>query len=156
MTRRTWKIRTADRDDVVRLAHSLSISPLTATVLLARGVQRVDDAQEWLSPPNTVFHDPFLISDMDRAVDRLLLAVKDRERICCYGDYDVDGISATSLYRLFLGQRGANVVAYIPDRQIEGYGLNESALRKLCYDGVKVLLTADCGNHFTPRGRVSQ
>ena len=127
------------------MAEALSISPLTATVLLGRGISDVGQARQWLSLDEPVLHDPFLIPDMEPAIHRLHYAITHGECICCYGDYDVDGMSATSLYLLGLREYGATCDVYIPDRQTEGYGLNTSALRQLAGQGVKVLITVDCG-----------
>ena len=138
-------MRNYNQEDAYAMAQALSISPITATVLLARGIQGIEEARDWLSPSLTFMHDPFLFPDMDRTVDRLHRAVVRGESICCYGDYDVDGISAVSLYLMFFRSLGANIRVYIPDRQSEGYGLNESAVRKLAQEGVKVLITVDCG-----------
>lgn len=143
MRRRIWRVRSYSETEARTIADALSISYLTATVLSARGFGQVGDARVWIS--EVLDHDPFRIPDMDRAVERLDRAIRDREPICCYGDYDVDGISATSMYFLFLRRHGAKVSIYIPDRQTEGYGLNDSAIRKLAEQGAKVLLTADCG-----------
>jgi single-stranded-DNA-specific exonuclease len=90
-------------------------------------------------------HDPFLLPDVERAVDRLSHAIAGGEKICFYGDYDVDGVSATSLYLSFFQSLGARVVAYIPHRLREGYGLNVEALRRLQREGVTLLVTSDCG-----------
>ena len=127
------------------MAQALSISPITASVLLGRGVKNIEEARSWLTPTHRVPYDPFLIPDMDRLIDRLHQAVVNNDKICCYGDYDVDGITAASLYLVYFRELGADISVYIPDRQSEGYGLNESALRKLAEDGVKVLITVDCG-----------
>jgi single-stranded-DNA-specific exonuclease len=90
-------------------------------------------------------HDPFLIPDMAQAVDRLHDAVRRQERVCFYGDYDVDGMCATSIYLSFFRGLGADVRAYVPHRIREGYGLNEGAIRRLAADGVTLLVTSDCG-----------
>ena len=82
---------------------------------------------------------------MERAIDRLHLAIQRGERICFYGDYDVDGMAATSLHLIFWRRVGAKAEVYIPHRQEEGYGLQEGAIRKLADTGVSLLLTADCG-----------
>lgn len=127
------------------MAEALDLSPLTIAVVLGRGVREITQARQWLFDSRDGGYDPFLMPDMERAVQRLQRAVQLGERICCYGDYDVDGITATSLYLLFLRGVGAQVGFYIPERQNEGYGLNESAVRTLAQDGVKVLVTIDCG-----------
>ncbi len=140
-----WIVRNSDSAHVADLAEALGLSTITATVLMNRGISDVESARQWLLPDQTVVHDPFLMADMDKAVERLHQAIIQQERICCFGDYDVDGISATSLYLLFLRQQGAKVDFYIPDRKSEGYGLSKKAVRRLANDGVKVLVTIDCG-----------
>jgi single-stranded-DNA-specific exonuclease len=103
----------------------------------------VDQATAWMTPIRT--HDPFLIPDMERAVDRLCQAMRRQERVCFYGDYDVDGMSATSIYLSFFRGLGAEVRAYVPHRLREGYGLNEAAVKILAKEGVTLLVTSDCG-----------
>ncbi len=145
MKARPWIVNRVDREQQAVLAHSLSISPITASVLMARGVTTTEQASRWLSPFHAIPHDPFLLPDMEKAVDRLHRAVGGGELVCFYGDYDVDGISATSLYLAFFHGLGANVRAYIPHRVREGYGLNEGALRALWQEGVRLVVTSDCG-----------
>ena len=103
----------------------------------------MDQALAWISPLRA--HDPFLIPDIERAIDRLHQAMLRHERVCFYGDYDVDGMSATSIYLSFFRGLGAHVRAYVPHRLREGYGLNEGAIRTLAADGVSLLVTSDCG-----------
>jgi single-stranded-DNA-specific exonuclease len=145
MVERQWVVRGIDRDEQMAMASMLSLSPITASVLLARGVVTKDQAHRWLSPHQAEVYDPFLIPDMERAVDRLHQAISTAERICFYGDYDVDGISATSLYLTFFRRIGADACWYIPHRLHEGYGLNEQAIHHLAAEGVKVLVSSDCG-----------
>lgn len=145
MARKHWVFREVDQERQLALARALSVSKVTASVLLARGVATMEEAKHWLSPEQTPVHDPFLIPDMELAVDRLHRAVTTGEAVCFYGDYDVDGISATSLYLTFFRRLGANVMAYIPHRLREGYGLNGNAIRRLATEGVGLVVTADCG-----------
>ncbi len=145
MVVKQWVFRDVNRVQRLALAQALSISPITASVLLARGVATQEQAGYWLSPQQAAVHDPFLLPDMERAVDRLHRAVTGGEPICFYGDYDVDGISATSLYVTFFRSLGGRVTAYIPHRIQEGYGLNERAISRLAQDGVRLLVTSDCG-----------
>lgn len=145
MLHKIWKVRSIDQGQVDALARVLSISPLTATVLWRRGVVEADQARGWLLPSGGLTHDPFLLPDVEPALDRLHLAIQRGERVCFYGDYDVDGICATSLHLLFWRSVGAKAEGYIPHRQEEGYGLNEAALRRFADEGVSVLVTADCG-----------
>ena len=145
MMAKKWKVSDYDPNGIHAMATALALSPLTVAVLFGRGIDDVEKARVWLSRHQGVGHDPFHMPDMECAIDRLHQAIQQGERICCFGDYDVDGMSATSLYLLYLQEQGAKVGFYIPDRQTEGYGLNESAIQQLAQDGVKVLMTIDCG-----------
>lgn len=143
MKSKLWVVRQVDPIQRGLLSQALSISSTTASLLLNRGVTNVDQATAWMSPLR--HHDPFLIPDMEQAVDRLYQAMQRREVVCFYGDYDVDGMSATSIYLSFFRGLGAEVRAYVPHRLREGYGLNENAVRTLAKDGVSLLVTSDCG-----------
>ena len=125
------------------LVQALSISPATASLFLSRGVTTPDEVTTWML--RQVPHDPFLIPDMEQAVERLHRAVTTQEPICFYGDYDVDGITATSLYLSFFGGLGAQVRAYVPHRLREGYGLNLDAVQRMHGEGISLLVTSDCG-----------
>lgn len=140
-----WIIQAPNLEQQLLLARTLSISPVTASVLLARGMLTAEQARSWLSPHQLSSHDPFLLPDMEKVVDRLHQAVSGGEALAFFGDYDVDGISATSLYVSFFKGLRAHVRAYIPHRIREGYGLNERAIRGLREDGVGVVVTSDCG-----------
>jgi single-stranded-DNA-specific exonuclease len=143
MKSKLWVFREFDPFRRAALAQSLSISSATASLLLARGVTTPLEATSWMS--HQIPHDPFLIPDMQPAVDRLHRAVSAHEPVCFYGDYDVDGMSATALYLSFFGSLGANVRAYVPHRKREGYGLNAAAVQRLHDEGVSLLVTSDCG-----------
>lgn len=145
MQEKLWVFRPADIALQNNLSRRLSISPVTASVLLARGVTTPDEATRWMSSAQGGLHDPFLIPDMEPAVERLHLALSRQERVCFYGDYDVDGVSATSLYLSFYQGLGGDACGYIPHRVREGYGLNEGAIRRLAQEGVSLLVTSDCG-----------
>ena len=119
-------------------------APLTAMILSARGIDTPAQANEYLSC-DAQLHDPFLMTDMDLAAGRVGLAVQRGEKIAVFGDYDVDGITATCLLTAFLRQHGADVVSYIPGRLEEGYGLNPIAINQLHREGVKLIITVDCG-----------
>jgi single-stranded-DNA-specific exonuclease len=143
MKSKLWVFRNIDPLSRAALAQALSISAATASLLLARGVTTPAEASTWMS--HQLPHDPFLIPDMEQAVERLHRAVLTHEQICFYGDYDVDGMSATSLYLSFFGSRGANVRGYVPHRKREGYGLNLEAVQRLHDEGISLLVTSDCG-----------
>ena len=119
-------------------------SPLTAMVLSARGMATAKDAADYLDR-DCPMPDPFLMKDMDLAAGRVGLAMQRGEKIAVFGDYDVDGITATCLLSDFLRRHGADCVSYIPGRLEEGYGLNSIAIHQLWSEGVKLIVTVDCG-----------
>ena len=119
-------------------------SPLSAMILSARGMKSPEDAYAYLDC-DCEMPDPFLMTDMDLAAGRVGVAISRGEKIAVYGDYDVDGITATCLLYDFLRQLGADVISYIPGRMEEGYGLNRMAIDQLHAEGVKLIVTVDCG-----------
>jgi len=139
-----WDIKGFDRDTAVSLCRD-HVNPLQAVFLSSRGVRSIDDARTILGiTPSDVF-DPFLMTDMDKAVSRIRAAINDGERIAIYGDYDVDGMTSCTLLALWLRTQGADYEIYIPGRFGEGYGLNNSALDALKTNGVGLVITVDCG-----------
>ena len=118
--------------------------PLVAMILAARGMDSQAKAREYLNADAKLL-DPFLLRDMDLATQRVKLALSRGEKIAVFGDYDVDGITATCLLTEFLRKQGADCVPYIPGRLEEGYGLNPIAIRQLHSEGVKLIVTVDCG-----------
>ena len=118
--------------------------PLAAMILASRGIENPRQAAAYLDC-NAPMPDPFLMTDMDKAAGRVGLAMARREKIAVFGDYDVDGITATCLLTDFLRRHGANCVSYIPGRLEEGYGLNPIAIHQLHGEGVKLIITVDCG-----------
>ena len=119
-------------------------SPLSAMVLASRGVEDPQQARALLRCDGPL-DDPFLMTDMALAAGRVAVAIENREKIAVFGDYDVDGITATCLLYEFLRSCGADCVTYIPGRMEEGYGLNPTAIRQLAAQGVKLIVTVDCG-----------
>ena len=119
-------------------------APLAAMILASRGIGTVRDAQKYLDC-NAPLLDPFLMTDMDLAAGRVGLALARQEKIAVFGDYDVDGITATCLLTDFLRRHGANCISYIPGRLEEGYGLNPIAIHQLHAEGVNLIITVDCG-----------
>jgi len=145
MNAKQWVLRNCIPEETQSLARDLSLSPITAAILMGRGLTTKEAARSWISGESSVSHDPFLLPDMEQGVDRIHRALNEGEHICFYGDYDVDGISATSIHLNYFGQYSSNLRSYIPQRLTEGYGLNEEAIRKLSKAGVSVLVTSDCG-----------
>ena len=138
-----WNVTQPEQGAVNALVRS-GYSPLTAMVLSARGLSGPREAAAYLDCSAPLL-DPFLMTDMDLAAGRVALAMTMGEKIAVFGDYDVDGITATCLLTDFLRRHGADVVSYIPGRLEEGYGLNAIALHQLAGQGVKLIITVDCG-----------
>lgn len=144
--KKRWKVSPANKELQAELGRELNILPLTAQLLVNRGLVDSGRASSFLRPDLSGLHDPFLMKDMDRAVERVSRAIANREGIAVYGDYDVDGTTSTALLLLFFREIGVEVTPYIPCRQSEGYGLNAGAVRKLASTGVKLIITVDCGS----------
>jgi len=140
-----WDLKHYDREEMKALAAKVGISPVTAGILWNRGLREENGIREFLFGKKDTYYDPFLMKDMKPAAERLLKAVEAREKIAVYGDYDVDGITASSLLYLYLTGLKANVCTYIPKREGEGYGLNKEALQFLYDEGVTLVITVDCG-----------
>lgn len=128
------------------LAAELRISPVLANLLVQRGIDNVERAKKFFEPKLSDLHDPFLMKDMDRAVERVERAVRDNEKIMVYGDYDVDGCTAVALVYKFLRHIGhKNLVFYIPDRYTEGYGISVKGIDHAARKGVGLIIALDCG-----------
>ena len=138
-----WKVSQLEAGAVNALVGS-GYAPLAAMVLASRGIGDDRQARAYLDC-NAPLLAPFLMTDMDKAAGRVGLAMSRGEKIAVFGDYDVDGITATCLLTDFLRRHGADVVSYIPGRLEEGYGLNPIAIHQLHAEGVKLIVTVDCG-----------
>ena len=150
----TWALPKADRiwsslpcDDgaVQQLTAELDVSPVTARLLCIRGLGDLEQARRFLSPTLDDLLDPFALTDMRPAVDRILGAIERRERIAIHGDYDVDGVTSTVILRRALELLGADVTHFIPERLRDGYGLQPASLDRLHADGVHLVISVDCG-----------
>ena len=142
--RKKWLMRESNQETVKKIAEELGISELTAKVLCQRGIRDAQAAKNYWEPEKSPFHDPFLMLGMRETVDRIKKALEAGEKICVYGDYDVDGMSASAILIRTLRRYGANVESYIPERS-EGYGLNIPALKKIAADNFGLLISVDCG-----------
>ncbi len=140
-----WEHLPCDDAQVDRLAGEACISPVLARLLCLRGLSNPDAATRFLNPSLDQLHDPFRLTDMRPAVDRLLAAIGRQERIAIHGDYDVDGITSTVILRRALELLGGEVVHYLPDRLRDGYGLQPETVTRLHEAGVSVVVTVDCG-----------
>ncbi len=153
--RRRWVEAGADGERAARLAEALGLHPLAARVLAARGHADARSAEAFLAAALADLPDPFSMKGMKAAVERIVGAVERGERIACYGDYDVDGVTSTALLAGFLRAAGAEVVTYVPHRLAEGYGLNVAAVERLAASGVRLLITLDCGITSAPEVRAA-
>ena len=142
---RIWEPLYCDDGAVARLAGDLRISPVTARLLCIRGLDETDRARRFLSPSLADLHDPLALADMPAAVERILGAIARRERIAIHGDYDVDGVTSTVILRRALELLGADVTHFIPERLRDGYGLQPAALDRLHAEGVRLVISVDCG-----------
>lgn len=145
MTRKAWRIHAHDRDRIEHLSGALKVPSLVAHLLITRGVREAGPAREFLDCKLTHLRDPQLLPGVPDAVSQLLEALAQRQRITVYGDYDVDGMTATAILYQCLKLLGAEVSYYVPNRLEEGYGLNHEALRTLAQQGTQTVVTVDCG-----------
>ena len=131
--------------NVKKIENEYGISNLLAKILVNRNLIKKEDIDLFLKPTRHDFHNPYLMPDMELAVNRIIKAINNNEKILIYGDYDVDGITSITVLKSFLIERKANVSHYIPNRLNEGYGLNKEAVKKIADDGVNLIITVDCG-----------
>ncbi len=141
-----WILKEGTDQEVVRqLSSELGVDPVLAELLVQRGVHTFEQARAFFRPDLNDLHDPFLMQDMDKAVERLHRAVTSREKILVYGDYDVDGTTAVSLVYSFLGRLTSQVDFYIPERYDEGYGVSYKGIDWAGDNGFSLIITLDCG-----------
>ena len=139
-----WKYCDIDKEKVNILEKEYNLNKLLALVLSNRGIEG-KDLKKYLEPKRSDFYDPFLMPDMEKAVERILKAIENKEKILIYGDYDVDGITSTTVLKSFFRDRGIATLEYIPNRLNEGYGLNKEAIKKISELKVNLVITVDCG-----------
>lgn len=142
---RNWLVNRTNPEFLRYLSDKASISPLLTQILVNRGLRDADAIKNFLSPSLANFHDPFLMPDMDRAVSRLKEAVRRKETVFIYGDYDADGITATALLIAALKKLNLQVRYHIPNRITEGYGISDKGIQKAKECGAHLIITADCG-----------
>ena len=140
-----WVVKAVADDKTGEVSRTLGVCPVTARILIGRGIGAVDDGLKFLSPAFSDMPDPFLLKGMQAAVERLLRARKTGETVCIYGDYDVDGISGTALLVSFLRRVGLTCNYFIPNRFDDGYGLNEESLQRIIASGATLIMSVDCG-----------
>ncbi|MFS0861691.1 single-stranded-DNA-specific exonuclease RecJ [Fredinandcohnia sp. 179-A 10B2 NHS] len=140
-----WKVNENNIELTNLLVTELQVTPLVASLLVNRGLTTVESAREFLMAEENDFHDPFLLDQMDVAIERITQAINNNEKILVFGDYDADGVSSTTVMVTALQEKGANVDFYIPNRFTEGYGPNETAFRWAKSEGFTLIITVDTG-----------
>ena len=139
-----WQIYEADTEETNRIAEKYKINKLLASIIVNRKIKE-DEIDIFLNPTRKNFHDPFLMPDMNIAVERILKAIENKEKTIIFGDYDVDGITSITVLKSFLEDRGLYVDSYIPNRLEEGYGLNKPAIEKIAQENYTLMITVDTG-----------
>lgn len=140
-----WILKTVDQEQIEQFAKQAEIDPFIARLLFLRGICDTEQTRQFVRSDVRAFHDPFLLEDMKQATQRIRHAIRQREPITVYGDYDADGVTATAVLLLALRSLGAVVDYYIPQRTEEGYGLHREALDVLAARGTRLVITVDLG-----------
>lgn len=139
-----WELNEANDVLINKISEEFNVSKLVANIIANKGLTNSDEIEVFLHPRRTDFHDPFMMPDMEKAVDRVVKAIETHEKVAIYGDYDVDGITSSTVLKRFLAERGLETDVYIPNRLHEGYGLNENAIREIADNKHTLIITVDC------------
>ena len=140
-----WEFYEENSEEIIGIAKKHNISELLTKILVNRGITDDKEIDTFLNPTRNDFYDPYLMPDMDKAVERIIKAINNQEKVMIYGDYDVDGITSITVLKKFLEERGLKTGHYIPNRLEEGYGLNENAIRSIAEQKYTLMITVDCG-----------
>lgn len=140
-----WECCEADESRVNQLIEKYKVSKILAQILVNRDIDENGEMEKFLNPTRKDFHNPFLMPDMQKAVNRILQAIEEKQKVMIYGDYDADGITSITVLKKFLEEREMEVGAYIPNRLDEGYGLNKEAITSIYEQGYRLMITVDCG-----------
>lgn len=143
--RKKWKYKELDEEEIDEIVKKFDVPELLATVLVNRGIVDDEEIRVFLNPTRSDFHDPYLMPDMEIAVERIIKAIDNQEKVIIYGDYDVDGITSITVLKKFLKTCGLEADYYIPNRLSEGYGLNKAAIDYIKEKEYTLIITVDCG-----------
>lgn len=143
--RKKWKYKELDEEKIDEIVKKFNVPELLATVLVNRGIVDDEEIRVFLNPTRSDFHDPYLMPDMEIAVERIIKAINNQEKVIIYGDYDVDGITSITVLKKFLKTCGLEADYYIPNRLSEGYGLNKAAIDYIKEKEYTLIITVDCG-----------
>ena len=148
---KVWNYKAqGDINDIKHLSAALNVNMVIANLLVQRGIKTFNEAKAFFRPKLTELHDPFLMKDMDKAVERLEQAIEKQEKVLVYGDYDVDGTTSVALLYLFLKDYLKQIDYYIPDRYTEGYGISPQSIRaasfvgRSCFHKIRLSVEAFC------------
>ena len=140
-----WQIYQTDENKVKGIQEKYKLNKLLATILVNREITEKSQIEKFLNPKRNDFYNPYEMPDMEKAIERIIKAIENKEKIIIYGDYDVDGITSVTVLKSFLEERGIHVSEYIPNRLEEGYGLNKKAVEYIAKQGNQLMITVDCG-----------
>ena len=140
-----WECYEKDVESIKKVQEEFKVSSLLATIIVNKGLRTKEEIEIFLNPTRNDFHNPYLMPDMEIAVNRIIKAIENKEKVIIYGDYDVDGITSITVLKKFLSDRGLQVDQYIPNRLDEGYGLNKTAIEKIVEQKYDLMITVDCG-----------
>ena len=143
--KKKWEFYDTDEELVQKLSQQLKMSNILTSILVNRNITSPEKIRIFLNPTRNDFYEPFLLNDMQIAVERILKAIEQKEKVMIYGDYDADGITSITVLKKFLEERGLIVDYYIPNRLEEGYGLNKNAIEKIAKQKYSLMITVDCG-----------
>ena len=129
--KKKWSFYEVEQEKINEISNKYNITKLLAQILVNRGITEEKEIRTFLEPTRNDFYDPFLLPDMEKAVDRIIEAINNQEKVMIFGDYDVDGITSVTVLKKFLKERGLETGYYIPNRLEEGYGLNKEAVEKI-------------------------
>lgn len=142
---KSWQFYEENNELAEEISNKFKISKLLAQILINKNVTKDDEIEVFLNPKRNNFYNPFLMPDMEKAVERIIKAIENKEKVLIYGDYDVDGITSTTVLKKFLEKLGITVDYHIPNRLKEGYGLNKEAIEEIAEKGTQLMITVDCG-----------
>ena len=143
--KKKWEYTVSNKELTEKIAEKFGISTLVAGILVSRGIVEDEQIQTFLNPTRNDFYDPYLLEDMEIAVNKIIEVIENKGRILIYGDYDVDGITSIAVLKKFLDERGLNVAYHIPNRLNEGYGLKKETLEEIAKENYDLMITVDCG-----------
>ena len=140
-----WEVNEAGEILINKISDEFNVSRLVASIIANKGLKDSSEIEVFLHPRRSDFHNPFLMPDMEIAVNRIIKAIENHEKVAIYGDYDVDGITSSTVLKRFLSERGLETDVYIPNRLYEGYGLNNNEINEIAKTGHTLIITVDCG-----------